>query len=509
MVKLNLLSVLVSLSIYSFSQNDLDAVRYSRQGINGSSRFVAMGGAFGAVGADVSCAAYNPAGLGLFRKGEISFSGALRFRNNNGFIYDTKTPISSAAFAFDNFGLSLAWKATSDEESRNVIAFTNTQIQNFSNSLRMAGYTNSSSIAKDMLMLANEKKTVDNLNSGYEWLGFDALLLDTVDGKFISLLDTKRTVMQSRDIVTAGRVNELNFSYAYSYKDKYYFGVSLGIPRVEYTSTTTHIEQDDKDSMRIGFTSSNTYTSTFIDGLPLLNTYYNNVLAFNSLTYTEYFKTQGSGVNIKLGGVARINDIVRLGFYYHSPTLYNLNDTYYNKISTTFDYNRSQIYESTHPENGGYFQYRIITPSRIGLNSCFVIQKRGVIGLDYELTNYRNAQLGSDNVSDFIGVNALIKNKYSIGHTIKLGGELNVKPMLIRFGYLTQGSPFGNVFSGQFVRNTLSFGFGFRSKSRWYIDFVWARSFTSEDYFLFTELTTKAKLNYASTTFAATVGIKF
>ena len=509
MSKLKFLFIFIFLSIYSFSQNDLDAIRYARQGINGSSRFVAMGGAFGAVGADVSCGTYNPAGLGLFRKGEISISAALRFKGTTSSIYNTTTPFGLAEFAFNNFGLSLAWKATNDEESRNVIAFTNTQIQNFSSSTRMTGYTNSSSIAKDMLTLANEKKTVANLNSSYEWLGYQTYLLDSVNGVFSSLLDTKRTIKQTRDVVTKGRVNELNFSYAYSYKDKFYFGVSLGIPRVEYTSTTKHIENDDKDSIRIGFTSSNTYTTTFIDGLPFLSTVYNTILGFNSLTYTEYFKTQGSGVNLKLGGVARINDALRLGFYYHTPTLYNLSDTYYNKMSTTFDYDRSKTYESTYPEKGGYFDYRIVTPSRIGLNSCFIIQKRGLIALDYELTNYRNAQLGSDNVSDFIGVNALIKNKYKIGHTIKLGGEINVKPILIRFGYVTQGSPFGDVFTGSFVRNTLSLGFGFRSKSKWYVDFVWAESFSSENYYLFTTLDTKAKLNYASSTFAATIGIKF
>ena len=62
-------------SVLSFSQNDQDALRYSRTGVGGTPRNIAMGGAFGALGADMSCASYNPAGLGLYRKGEFVYSG--------------------------------------------------------------------------------------------------------------------------------------------------------------------------------------------------------------------------------------------------------------------------------------------------------------------------------------------------------------------------------------------------------------------------------------------------
>lgn len=508
MSRIKFLALLSLLSGCAFSQNDQDAIRYSRPGVNGTSRFAAMGGAFGAIGADLTSAAYNPAGLGLFRKGEINFSGGLKFTNNSASIYNNSSSVLDAKFVFNNFGIAFAWNATKDPESRNVLAFTNTQLQNFSNSTRMSGYTNNSSIAKDMLTLANEDKIVDNLTGSYEWLGFDALVLDTVNGKFISLLDTKRTVSQTRDVVTTGKMNEVNISYAYAYKDQYYLGVSLGLPRVEYVSTTTHTERDDKDSMRVAFGPSG-QTDTFVDGLPTLNSYYTSVLAFNSLTYTEYFKTTGSGVNLKIGGVARVSDALRLGIYFHTPTLYNLTDTYYNTMSATFDASPTKSYDSKFPADGGIFKYRIITPGRLSLNAAYIIKKLAVIGLDYEYVNYQRAQLSSDNIGDFAYVNNLIKSKYKGGHVIRLGGELNIKPVMIRAGYIMQGSPFGDNFSGSFVRHTFSAGVGIRTKNRWYLDFVLAKSVSTEDYFLFTTLTTKAQLNLSSTMFGATVGIKF
>jgi hypothetical protein len=272
MYRYHILAFVMASGLFSYSQNDIDAIRYSRIGGGGSSRFIAMGGAFGAIGADPSCAAYNPAGLGLIRKGELSFSGGLRISNNESTIYKTSTSLPDVKFTFNNFAFTYAWSPVRDPDSRNVIAFTNTQLQNFSNSVRMSGYTNSSSIATDMRNLANESSGVNGLNYFYEGLGFETLVLDTVNnGQFISLVDPKRTVKQTRDLVTSGRVNDLNFSYAYSYKDKFYIGASLGFPRIEYTSTTTHAEADDKDSMRIAFapdTSSYTRLLTWTGFLP-------------------------------------------------------------------------------------------------------------------------------------------------------------------------------------------------------------------------------------------------
>lgn len=500
--------------LFCYSQNDVDAIRYSRIGGGGSSRFMAMGGAFGAIGADPSCAAYNPAGLGLIRKGELSFSGGLRIANNESTIYNTSTALPDVKFTFNNFAFTYAWSPARDPDSRNVLAFTNTQLQNFSNSVRMSGYTNSSSIATDMRNLANAHSGSTGLNYFYEGLGFETLVLDTVNnGQYISLVDPKRSVRQTRDLVTSGRANDLNFSYAYSYKDKFYIGASLGFPRIEYTSTTTHTEVDDKDSMRIAFApDTSSYTSTYVDGLPSLNSYYMDVLGFNSLEYTEYFKTQGTGFNFKIGGVARLNDAVRLGVYYHTPTVYNLSDTYYNAMSATFDKNKSNPYTSRNPykEDGdGFFEYKIITPSRFGVNSAFLIQKMAVIGLDYELVNYKKAQLSSDKLSDFAGVNSVIKTKYTYGHNIRLGAELNVKPVMIRAGYAMQGSPFGDVFTGSFVRHTASVGLGFRGSGPWYLDLVFARTFSKEEYLPFTTLPTQATINYNATTFAATIGLKF
>lgn len=509
MYRIILLSGLLILGLRSHSQNDVDAIRYSRYGINGTSRFMGLGGAFGAIGADLSCAAYNPAGLALYRKGEITFSGGLRTTNNEGIINSKSSSISNAGFAFNNFGILGGWEAKNDKESRNIISFTNSQTMNFLGKTRMSSYTNNSSILKDMQNIANASN--GNLNSFYEGMAYDAYLLDndTVTGFYNSLVDTKRTVKQTRDIVTSGKINELNFSYAYAYKDEFYFGMSLGLPRLEYTSTTTHVEADDKDSMRIGYTSPNTYTTTYSGGLANLHSDYYDRLGFNSLNYTEYFKTKGSGVNLKIGGIARVNDNFRLGLYYHTPTIYTLKDEYYNSISASYDKKPSSPDVVKDPKEGGYFNYKIITPSRISANAAIIVGQLAAIGIDYEMVNYKNASLSSGEVADFAGVNAVIKNKYKPGHNIRVGTEFNMKPVMVRFGYNMQGSPFGDVFTGSFVRNSFSVGAGFRTKNNLYFDFVWVKTISNEDYYFFNTIEQKANIKYNATNVSATVGIKF
>jgi hypothetical protein len=361
-----------------------------------------------------------------------------------------------------------------------------------------------------MLNIAQQKAVNhDSLFNGYEGAAFNVYVLDTFQGKYFSFVDLKRTVLQTRDVVTLGRVNDVGISYAYSASDKFYFGLSLGLPKVTYTSTTTHTETDDKDSMRVTITSTagaGSYTTTYIDSLPGV---YPDKLGFNSLTYTEYFRTTGSGVNLKLGGVLRLNDEFRVGVWVHTPTIFTMRDIYYNSMSASFDKDPKNPLTTTWPPNDAYFDYKIITPPKLGLSGAYVDKgKRFALDVDYELINYAAMRLSSANVADFAGVNAVIKHKYKYGSNLRIGGELNMKPVFLRAGYNMQGSPFGDVFSGTFVRNIISLGIGTRIDNL-YFDVSWYKYLSAEDYYMFTTITQKARINFNSSQLSLTAGIKF
>ena len=63
--------------------NPTDAIKIGMPQINGSARFNAMGGAFGALGGDVSAIQINPAGSALYNYNNFSFTGSLQLQKIN------------------------------------------------------------------------------------------------------------------------------------------------------------------------------------------------------------------------------------------------------------------------------------------------------------------------------------------------------------------------------------------------------------------------------------------
>ena len=75
-----------------------DVVRYSTENTLGTARFQAMGGAFGALGGDLSAINVNPAGSAVFNYSQFSVNGSNYNRNNDAFL----------AVAFKT-GISIQW----------------------------------------------------------------------------------------------------------------------------------------------------------------------------------------------------------------------------------------------------------------------------------------------------------------------------------------------------------------------------------------------------------------
>src|SRR5689334_493785 len=87
------------------AQTEMDALRYSQNMFGSTARSFAMGGAFGALGADFSSVSGNPAGIGVYRKSEITFS--MGFNNRNSETTFINNSQSNNRFSFDipDFGM--------------------------------------------------------------------------------------------------------------------------------------------------------------------------------------------------------------------------------------------------------------------------------------------------------------------------------------------------------------------------------------------------------------------
>ncbi len=486
------------LSLSLISQNDVDAIRYSQTYFGGTSRSKAMAGSFGALGADGSCMANNPAGIGLYKKGDINISFGLKFYSVDATHNGTSNKNFKASVPFDGITLVGAWDSKQQPDNHHALGLSCNQIVNFNGNISIEGPANFKSIANDFLSKANGK-SLQNLDNSYTGMAYDNYLIDvydTISNLYTSLINTKYDLTQSKTIETRGKINEWCFNYAYGFKDKLYLGVTIGIPTITYNHNSVYEESDDNDSMRVSTNSSPTYLYPSI-----------GVGGFKNLSYQETYKTSGTGYNLKIGVIYRAADFIRLGASFHSPTIYNLTDGYLYKMTANYDEGGSFTTQYP-PDNGGKFKYQIITPMKFTGSVALLYKKLGAVNIDYDIINYKQASLQS-NPQEFTAVNSIIRNKYSQSSNLRVGAEANLNPFFVRLGYAMYGSPFGETFLGDFVKSFYTGGIGFR-KDKLYLDLSFTKSMNNENYYMYSpNFVDKSTLRNSGTTIAVTVGSKF
>ena len=74
-------ALLAALPAISSAQSTVDVYTLSQSELKGTARFMSMGGAFTALGGDLSTLNQNPAGVGIYRGSEIGATLDLNFRS--------------------------------------------------------------------------------------------------------------------------------------------------------------------------------------------------------------------------------------------------------------------------------------------------------------------------------------------------------------------------------------------------------------------------------------------
>ena len=164
--------LLVSASLLSsgvvFAQGELDAYRYSQTELNGTARYLGMGGAFGALGGDISSMSSNPAGLGIYRSSEIVTTLSLSSIKAKSDWGGSKVDANKTKFNFDNIAY-VGYFPTGNDEGLigwNV-GFSYNRVKNFNRNYRLRG-TQNYSLADYAAAKASYAGT--DRNSG-EWFG--------------------------------------------------------------------------------------------------------------------------------------------------------------------------------------------------------------------------------------------------------------------------------------------------------------------------------------------------
>src|SRR5690606_11901900 len=104
----SLFIILLSVSTV-YAQDVSDAVRYSQNEIQGTARFRALSGAFGALGGDMSAVSINPAGAAVFSQSHASFSLSNLSSKNNTQYFNGFAKASESDFDFHQGGASFVF----------------------------------------------------------------------------------------------------------------------------------------------------------------------------------------------------------------------------------------------------------------------------------------------------------------------------------------------------------------------------------------------------------------
>jgi hypothetical protein len=491
--------VLILITVFSVfatasAQYTEDALRYSQIFYSGSARFMSMGGAFTSLGGDISSLSQNPAGIGVFRASELTLTPQLfNVKSTAGFNGSYTDNLSN--FNLNQIGL-VSNLISNNKESGLVtlnIGYSFNRANNFNQNTVIKGINNSSSIADYWSALGNQGGgTYYKDLANAEALGFDAYVIDTVAGSGGRSFETafsnygnnpsKYGQTVRRIVSTEGSLGEHDISIGGNYSNKFFFGATLGITKLRYTSHYEHLE------------SVNTPLGSKLQ----------------DFTYTNHFEDRGTGYSLKVGAIFKPTDALRIGLAFHSPTWYKIDEYAYDNITSHFS-DGSKFDSSNDPLR---FNYALSTPYRLLAGVGVQIKKIARLSFDYEFVDYSTAKFSQtgDNY-DYSEKNMEIKNSLKSASNIRLGGELRLNKLYLRSGYGYYGKAFKSTEdNANLDYSSISFGAGFREQNV-SIDFAYTNYKYSQKYILYpldqNYDQAIASINTMRNIFTLTIGYKF
>lgn len=447
-----------------FGQNETDIFRYSFTESLGSARTMGMGGAFGALGADLACLTGNPAGIGLYRRGDASLTtgfASQKTRLNVSGQFGNANQISGST---TNLGIALTSHSVNPDWPVSTLAISVSRRSNFNEKIEIEDALLGNSLldvfqGQAQGSLPGDLYTTGPFTSNLAW---ETYLLDPDPNgnptSYISAIPTGGAYA-TKKIERDGRLNETNIAFGSNYQDRLCLGISLGIVNALFDETAIHSERPQIDTLQL-----------------------------NGWEFQEQLNVEGSGINIKLGMQYALSPWMRIGLAYHTRTRIAFTDEYSTNMMSTFKSGESYDYNS--PLNR--LEYVIYTPSRAMASIAFIMGKYGVISADYERINYGSGELRPTALSgpdayNFQSENETLSSLYGLSHCARVGAEFRIQRMWrLRAGAGLETSPFQQRAGIQTdaKRYTGSLGFGYRTE-KWYATSTYRRSWFERDIYLF------------------------
>lgn len=424
------------------AQETYENAKLAGEDLNGTARYVGMGGAMEALGADISTIGSNPAGIGLFRRSNVSLSAGLLMQSDGKeFSNGKKTNLS-----FDQIGG--VYTTRTGQKSFLNFGFNYHKSKNFDYILNAAGSLNGSSQNKQSYIkgiLANENsggffvgKDKKGQNVGYveaptlnnpspnvasTWSQIDYLYWNNlIPDKNTGRLNYESASGYNLARANTGYIGNYDFAVSGNLNDRVYLGLTFGMKDVNYKGYSEYREN------------------------------FNNA---GGVLVRDERKITGSGFDITAGVIVRpvAESPFRIGAYVKSPTWYDLTTS----NTTGLVYAQGTTNKESYISNS--YDFKMWTPWKFGFSLGHTVGNYLALGATYEYENYANinSRVNNGGYYDYYygqyyessipdkNMNAHTKEVLKGVSTLKLGIEYKpVSNVALRMGYNYVGAKYAN-----------------------------------------------------------------
>ena len=481
----------------------------------GTARSMGMGNAFTALGADLTSASLNPAGIGMYVESDFSFSPMMQFsksKTEGGEPFYVGVPKRQQEFKdhSERFGMSSIGGVFS--VYRGTGALTNLNLGVVYNRIADFNYnTMSASIGNPATCsMANLFCTLSNIdglqteangtmsfgNDPYYWgatLAYKNGLTNKDDqGWYIDRIAEYAEIDQYSATEVRGSLGEYDFTMGMNFADIVYVGATLGIQSLNYKRSVFYGENY--------FYPDQIYPSG--EDMPYQLEYMN---------YEQRTRLSGTGINFKIGVTVRPVNWFRVGIAYHTPTFMNTSLRYgadmwsatYSAGNNPDGYNLDRdgytYFNVGTPvwEDAGENSWNYTSPSRLLLGTAFTLGGRVILSADYERSWYQSVKLKDSPIYglDYTDVTKMV---FQGSNTVRVGAEAYLLPFLaVRAGYIYSGNTLRNGYESIIAGHTIptrqeyvTAGLGLKFSRTVYLDLAYqygTTKYTAHQTFYYTD----------------------
>jgi len=449
---------LFSLTI-SNAQNLTDALRYSTETLNGTARFNAMSGAFGALGGDVSSLAINPAASGVMIRSVGAATFSVVDKKNKATYFGSNAETSYARLNFNQAGFVFVFNTPNENSKMNKfsLGFNYISTNNFDDDVAIIG-TGQTSIGDYFVAQANgvpldllQLQQGESISSLYQYLGenqgtsaqnaflgYQGYIIDPVE-------DNPNNTSYISNIAD-GNFNQAYFLSSSGYSGKYTFNMAAQL----------------NHAISFGVNLNSNYFN--YRQYTFLNESNNNSGSLvNYVGFENNLSSYGRGFSAQFGIIGKVSEAIRLGITYDTPIWYNIYDETYQSLETEGVIDGDSFNEYINPLIiNVFYKYELRTPWKIAGSAAYVFGKQGLISIDYSYKDFSFTRFSPTSDPSFSFQNTKISNELKGASNIKIGGEYRIDILSLRGGYIFEESPYKDKETlGNLTGFSAGFGFYF------------------------------------------------